>query len=187
MTQSATLGAGLDWKTSLQELAATAALGAPEYRVDRGRPGPREGVRRARRSSATRCSARGTGRSKKEAEQKAAERPGPRSTERRRQPGLEPKVDATPTGADARSRRASGMPELPEVEVGPPRPRTTTSSGARIAVGGVPGARVAPTAPARSRRPRRPARPGAVVGRPRGAASTSGWSLEAPDGHGRVC
>ena len=31
--QAATLGAGLDWKTSLQELTATASLGVPEYLV----------------------------------------------------------------------------------------------------------------------------------------------------------
>ena len=31
--EAATLGAGLDWKTSLQELTATAALGVPEYVV----------------------------------------------------------------------------------------------------------------------------------------------------------
>ena len=38
MAQSATLGAGLDWKTSLQELAARHRLGVPEYRVDEEGP-----------------------------------------------------------------------------------------------------------------------------------------------------
>ncbi len=38
MASSAALGAGLDWKTSLQELTAELALGVPEYRVQRGGP-----------------------------------------------------------------------------------------------------------------------------------------------------
>ena len=46
--EAATLGAGLDWKTSLQELTATAALGVPEYVVSRDRAGPREAVHRGR-------------------------------------------------------------------------------------------------------------------------------------------
>ena len=33
MESSASLGAGLDWKTSLQELTASGSLGVPEYRV----------------------------------------------------------------------------------------------------------------------------------------------------------
>jgi len=35
---AATLGAGLDWKTSLQELSANLSLGAPEYRVAESGP-----------------------------------------------------------------------------------------------------------------------------------------------------
>jgi len=35
---AATLGAGLDWKTSLQELAATAGLGVPEYVIAESGP-----------------------------------------------------------------------------------------------------------------------------------------------------
>ena len=49
MAQTANLGAGLDWKTSLQELAAADSLGVPEYRVAGGGPGPREDLHRARR------------------------------------------------------------------------------------------------------------------------------------------
>ena len=44
MASSAALGAGLDWKTSLQELTAELALGVPEYRVARGGPRPRQDV-----------------------------------------------------------------------------------------------------------------------------------------------
>ena len=46
--QAATLGAGLDWKTSLQELTASASMGVPEYVVTRDRPGPPEAVHRRR-------------------------------------------------------------------------------------------------------------------------------------------
>ena len=70
--ESATLGAGLDWKTSLQELTSEFALGVPEYEVTE------EGPDHAKLFTA---SARiggevygtGQGRSKKEAEAGAAE------------------------------------------------------------------------------------------------------------------
>ena len=66
------LGAGLDWKTSLQELTATIELGVPEYRVDE------EGPDHLKQFTATviiggRRFGSGGGRTKKEAEQKAAE------------------------------------------------------------------------------------------------------------------
>ncbi|MGH3751743.1 MAG: ribonuclease III [Pseudonocardiaceae bacterium] len=66
------LGAGLDWKTSLQELTASSELGVPEYRVVEDGPDHRKeftataviaGVERGT----------GQGRTKKEAEQRAAE------------------------------------------------------------------------------------------------------------------
>ena len=38
LAQSATLGAGLDWKTSLQEITSRHALGAPEYSVTEDGP-----------------------------------------------------------------------------------------------------------------------------------------------------
>jgi ribonuclease-3 len=74
------LGAGLDWKTSLQELAAGRGLGQPEYAVDESGPD------HAKLFSATvtlggQLYGNGSGRSKKEAEQRAAagayERLGP--------------------------------------------------------------------------------------------------------------
>jgi ribonuclease-3 len=92
MTQSASLGAGLDWKTSLQELAAQAALGTPEYRVDESGPDhEKEFVASA--VVGAEVLGRGTGRSKKEAEQRAAEQAWAALDERRRPiPALEPKV-----------------------------------------------------------------------------------------------
>ncbi len=69
--QSATLGAGLDWKTSLQELAAALSLGVPEYVVDHSGPDhEKEFVAHVRLGQ--RSYGNGEGRSKKEAEQKAA-------------------------------------------------------------------------------------------------------------------
>ena len=65
-------GAGLDWKTSLQELTASAGLGVPEYKVEDTGPDHRKEF------SATvlvggRELGYGSGTTKKEAEQKAAE------------------------------------------------------------------------------------------------------------------
>jgi ribonuclease-3 len=72
MANAAERGAGLDWKTSLQELTAEAGLGVPEYRVTE------EGPDHAKTFTATAVVAAedlgdGEGRSKKEAEQRAAE------------------------------------------------------------------------------------------------------------------
>jgi ribonuclease-3 len=69
---SATLGAGLDWKTSLQERCAEHHLGIPEYAVDESGPD------HAKSFVATvllngEAFGQGQGRSKKEAEQAAAE------------------------------------------------------------------------------------------------------------------
>ncbi len=68
---SAELGAGLDWKTSLQELTATGGLGVPDYQVDE------EGPDHAKVFHAVAVirgigRGEGAGRSKKEAEQAAA-------------------------------------------------------------------------------------------------------------------
>jgi ribonuclease-3 len=68
---SAELGAGLDWKTSLQELTATHGLGVPEYVVTEEGP---DHAKTFHASVLVGGSVRGTGtgRSKKEAEQQAA-------------------------------------------------------------------------------------------------------------------
>lgn len=65
------LGAGLDWKTSLQELAAAGGLGVPDYRVSE------EGPDHAKTFSAEvlvggNALGTGSGKTKKEAEQQAA-------------------------------------------------------------------------------------------------------------------
>jgi len=66
------MGAGLDWKTSLQELAAEHSLGVPEYVIaDEGPDHMKTFTAQVR--VADRLYGNGTGRSKKEAEQAAAE------------------------------------------------------------------------------------------------------------------
>lgn len=68
---SAELGAGLDWKTSLQEIAADAGLGIPEYLVtDQGPDHEKEFHARVRLGD--QILGEGIGRSKKIAEQHAA-------------------------------------------------------------------------------------------------------------------
>jgi len=89
IARSARLGAGLDWKTSLQELTAAEALGVPDYQVEESGPDHQKSFRATVRIGG-RSYGTGQGRSKKEAEQQAAEaawhlisegtyRPGPQS------------------------------------------------------------------------------------------------------------
>ena len=70
--RAADLGAGLDWKTSLQELAAELVLGAPEYQVEESGPDHAKHFV-ARATLAGVVYPEGQGGSKKEAEQNAAE------------------------------------------------------------------------------------------------------------------
>ncbi|WP_329519862.1 ribonuclease III [Spirillospora sp. NBC_01491] len=72
IARSAGLGAGLDWKTSLQELTAVEELGVPEYHVAESGPDHQKTFRASVRVAGTTYGA-GEGRSKKEAEQHAAE------------------------------------------------------------------------------------------------------------------
>ncbi len=72
MHDAATIGAGLDWKTSLQELTAERGLGVPEYQMSSEGPDHAK-MFTARAIIAGRTFAACTGRSKKEAEQVAAE------------------------------------------------------------------------------------------------------------------
>jgi ribonuclease III len=72
LEDAASLGAGLDWKTSLQELAASLSLGIPEYTVIESGPDHEKYFEATARLSGEGVG-EGTGRSKKEAEQRAAE------------------------------------------------------------------------------------------------------------------
>ncbi|MFF4652355.1 ribonuclease III [Streptomyces sp. NPDC001380] len=70
--ESSNLGAGLDWKTSLQELTATVGIGVPEYLVTESGPDHEKTFTATARVGGEEYGS-GTGRSKKEAEQKAAQ------------------------------------------------------------------------------------------------------------------
>ena len=72
IARSAGLGAGLDWKTSLQELTAARLLGVPEYKVEESGPDHQKSFR-AMVMVGGRELGSGQGRTKKEAEQHAAE------------------------------------------------------------------------------------------------------------------
>jgi ribonuclease-3 len=72
IASASALGAGLDWKTSLQELAADRALGVPEYVITDEGPDHMKTFTAQVRVGDT-LYGNGVGRSKKEAEQAAAE------------------------------------------------------------------------------------------------------------------
>jgi len=72
MTAAAKLGAGLDWKTSLQELSAERQLGVPDYVIASEGPDHLKSFT-AQVRVGDRVYGHGVGRSKKEAEQLAAE------------------------------------------------------------------------------------------------------------------
>jgi ribonuclease-3 len=71
IVHASALGAGLDWKTSLQELTATLGIGVPEYVVAEQGPDHAKEFEAVVRVGGQECG-RGSGRSKKEAEQQAA-------------------------------------------------------------------------------------------------------------------
>jgi ribonuclease-3 len=71
LTEAAELGAGLDWKTSLQELTAEFGIGVPTYAIEES--GPDHAKRfEAQVVLASKHYGHGTGSNKKEAEQQAA-------------------------------------------------------------------------------------------------------------------
>jgi len=72
IARSARLGAGLDWKTSLQELTAVKMLGVPDYQVEESGPDHQKSFRAVVRVGG-RVLGSGEGRTKKAAEQQAAE------------------------------------------------------------------------------------------------------------------
>jgi ribonuclease-3 len=72
MADAAKRGAALDWKTSLQELTATLGLGVPEYRIDEAGPDHAKTFTAWAVVAGQRYGG-ADGRSKKEAEQRAAE------------------------------------------------------------------------------------------------------------------
>ncbi len=117
IARSARLGAGLDWKTSLQELTAAEMLGVPEYHVEESGPDHQKSFRAFVRIGAQ-IYGEGEGRSKKEAEQQAAEAAWNAISE-----GVAAGQAATRAGAAAEAavdEPAVGEPAVGEPAVGEP-------------------------------------------------------------------
>jgi len=72
IARSARLGAGLDWKTSLPELTAVKMLGVPDYQVEESGPDHQKSFRATVKVGGREYGS-GVGRTKKAAEQQAAE------------------------------------------------------------------------------------------------------------------
>jgi ribonuclease III len=110
--RAAQMGAGLDWKTSLQELCADKLLGVPEYHVEESGPDHQKSFRAFVRIGAQ-TYGEGEGRSKKEAEQQAAEAAWNAITE-----GLASAVP--PAGKDtAADQSAAGRPKTAQSDGSP--------------------------------------------------------------------
>ncbi len=104
--RSARLGAGLDWKTSLQELTAGELLGVPEYQVEESGPDHQKSFRAVVKVGG-RVLGSGQGRSKKAAEQLAAEAAWNAISAEAGHPKDAPATDPQPTDPqpkDARSK-----------------------------------------------------------------------------------
>ena len=194
--RSAGLGAGLDWKTSLQELTASGFLGVPEYHVEESGPDHQKFFRASVRVGG-RTYGSGSGRSKKEAEQQAAE-----TAWKAISSGNENGVDAATEGPAANGSAAAGAGAAAA---------EGTAAGGAAAVGGAGAAQgnrangahpAADAEPARRlSRPSRPSRPRSKAAptqraadpcrnfprsRPSAVASTSTW-LGAPSTPSRCC
>ncbi|WP_409238555.1 ribonuclease III [Streptomyces sp. PA5.6] len=104
--KSSNLGAGLDWKTSLQELTATESLGVPEYLVTESGPDHEKTFTAAARVGGVSYGT-GTGRSKKEAEQQAAE-----SAWRAIRAAADERIKAAEAAAAARSEGTADTPSV---------------------------------------------------------------------------
>ena len=123
IARSAGLGAGLDWKTSLQELTAQGFLGVPEYHVEESGPDHQKFFR-ATVKVGGRSYGTGAGRSKKEAEQQAAEAAwnaisnGHKSATAGSN-GVSPAADAPASDAPASDAPGGGAASAPGGEAAP--------------------------------------------------------------------
>jgi ribonuclease-3 len=105
-------GAGLDWKTSLQELTAERGLGVPEYTMSSRGP-DHEKTFTASASVAGEAFPASTGRSKKEAEQAAAETAWRALNARLVRTTVEPAVEPADEPADAAADEPGDEPAGP--------------------------------------------------------------------------
>ena len=181
IARSARLGAGLDWKTSLQELTAVKMLGVPDYQVEESGPDHQKSFRAVVRVGG-RVLGSGEGRTKKEAEQQAAEAAWRAITDGAARGG--------PGGGQRRPQRTANGPRTPRTTGKSPRrsrepcpscPRSRRSAAASNITSwagpSIPSASCirAPCAGSRPARPNsRPPWPGAAWTAPGGGASTCG-------------
>jgi len=197
IASSAQLGAGLDWKTSLQELTASELLGVPEYRVEESGPDHQK-LFRATVRVAGRTYGSGQGRSKKEAEQQAAE-----AAYRAISKGLESEVgkvrnpnnEAAPPGApsqDAAVSSQDGAASSQDSALSSPDGAVPSPGGALPFPGGVvPPQKGAAPSPDGVVPPQEGAvppqdgavpAPGGAVPSPNGAAPSPDGAVPSPDG-----
>jgi ribonuclease-3 len=143
IARSARLGAGLDWKTSLQELTASEELGVPEYAVEESGPDHQKSFRATVRVGGN-VYGTGEGRSKKEAEQQAAETAWNAINNGETPAGADAADEAaqagpadTAAGADAGAKGAGGAGQTDSGGAGPSQGRrgSRDTSGNRDASG----------------------------------------------------
>jgi ribonuclease III len=162
IANSAQLGAGLDWKTSLQELTAAELLGVPEYRVEESGPDHQK-LFRATVRVAGRTYGSGQGRSKKEAEQQAAEAAYTGIMKEFKTEGPEVRNSNDQAAAPGRPSSAGAAPS-PDGAVPAPEGAVPSPDGAAPSPGGVVSS------------------PGGVVSSPRGVVSSPEGAV--PSAHG---
>jgi ribonuclease-3 len=109
MESSASLGAGLDWKTSLQELTASGSMGVPDYRVTEQGPDHKKSFG-AQCWVGSELMGSGSGSSKKEAEQMAAEVAWTELSRRAKAVLASAVEPARPDADDSRGSGASALP-----------------------------------------------------------------------------
>jgi ribonuclease-3 len=136
IARSSLLGAGLDWKTSLQELTADRSLGVPEYVVKDSGPDHQK-LFRAVVKVGSRELGQGEGRSKKAAEQLAAEVAYHSITAEkaaREQDSPERDVDSPGASAVAPGREDAGAAALAPAGAGGGTPGEVGHPGIRDAI-----------------------------------------------------
>ena len=139
--RSAGLGAGLDWKTSLQELTASGYLGVPEYHVEESGPDHQKFFRASVRVGGQTYGS-GSGRSKKEAEQQAAEAAwkaisGGNESGSDAAGGVSANGTAATDGATSPGQSANGARPAPDGDAGAgPAPVPPTAEGGAEPAGG---------------------------------------------------
>jgi ribonuclease III len=145
--RSALLGAGLDWKTSLQELTALHGLGVPEYVVKDSGPDHQKLFRAVVRVGSRELGS-GAGRSKKAAEQLAAEAAWRAiSAEAEAENHDLDRTGASPdTNAPAESGRAASVPPSPAPPSSTPPPPAPPPPAAPSSPPPAPGTGRKPTA-----------------------------------------